>query len=164
MTAIENFGNGVANWLYDNGFEDVSITFDQGFYYQIQEKTIAFGWKSYPQVAEWFEHYLFDLGLEYTDIYVPVLCFLHELGHHCTLSNFSNEELCHFAFLKEITGPDEGTRADVEDCMIAYWNISDERAANEWAVSFINENIDAVCDLMQVFSDFWNDIDFTPYM
>ena len=102
MVIVNKFGTCVADWLYDNGFVDASISFDHDFSYNILEKCINIGTTSYPIVSKWFEEFLQKLGCEWHNIPEPVLCFLHELGHYNTISDFSEDELVFFQFRKTL--------------------------------------------------------------
>ena len=72
------------------------------------------------------------LGLNY-EVPVFILCFLHELGHHFTMDDFNEDQICDFEDEK-----DRLKDSDKDFC--AYFEIGDEIAASEWAVNFINSN------------------------
>lgn len=155
MNAITKFKTDLQNWLVKNGFEKIDFVWDEDFAYGIDSHEIHIGVQAFPEISEWFEEFLVnEVGCNYTDILDPVKCFLHELGHHETVYQFTNNELAWFNFFKT-TDEEE---AETKDFLWTYWRVKDEWAANKWAVDFINEHIDAVCDLIDIYCNDWNNI------
>ena len=70
-----------------------------------------------------------------------LVSFLHELGHHMTLSAFSEEEM------DEYYDDVEYIRAHLEDGEFSdeeYFNLPIEAAATNWAIDFIRNNASAL--------------------
>ena len=152
MTAVEKFHNDILNWLQKNGFEKLGICFNEDFAYIIDDNNIAIqiGVQSYPEVSRYFEQFLYQYGMEYTGIYDPVLCFIHELGHSQTIQYFNAQE----QLLCELTKQFNHSTNE-QDWYNEYWEIPDEFAANIWAVNFINNHIEAVEELCDIYAQDW---------
>ena len=43
-----------------------------------------------------------------------------------------------------------------EQAKFKYWNVTDERAANEWLVNFTNTHTEAFFELCALYTDCWN--------
>ena len=140
-------------WLKENGFE-CAIQFGDNFAYDRESNVLQVGCIGYPTVCRWFEQFLYEYGLDYTGIYDPVLALLHELGHSMTLDQFSEKELRLFDFSKFLL---EDERMTNSDKMFQYWSIPDEFSANLWEIEFINNCIDRVCDLCDIYYNYWED-------
>lgn len=140
-------------WLKENGFE-CAIQFGDDFAYDRESNVLQIGCVGYPTVCRWFEQFLYEYGLEYTGIYDPVLALLHELGHIMTLDQFSEKELRLFQLAKFIT---EENRMVSSKVMFKYWEIKDEFLANLWAIDFINNNIEKVEKLCQIYCNYWEE-------
>ena len=142
---MDSLKTALKNWLHENGF-DVAVDFAEDSSYDITNIVINLGTKSYPDVGRYFEQYLYEYGLEYTGIFDSVLQFLHELGHHMTINNFTQEELlvCHLT--KQFMNSE-----DEHDWFNKYWSLADEFAANMWEINFINSNIEVVEELCNIF-------------
>ena len=41
--------------------------------------------------------------------------------------------------------------------MIKYWEMPDEFAANIWAINYMNNHIEVVESLCQIYVDYWNE-------
>lgn len=142
------FEEKVKTWLEKNGFDNLDVIDDNAFVYDIEEQTIYLGVVSTSE-GQWFEQFMYEYGLEYTGILPEVLAFIHELGHHCTINRFNENDFLH----------DSQSKAFVDFMaysykrMSYYWELPIEFAANMWAVDFINNNIAAVeelCNMWEV--------------
>lgn len=156
-TAIE-FKNALIKWLTDNGIPDLYVDYEEDFCYAIGDedaniRCINIGVEKIEKAGNIFEQFLYEYGCIYSDIPVPILCFLHEAGHHMTISNFSTIDLLLCDFLKNRI-KDE----DDFNFYYKYWLVEDEFEANMWMINFINNNIEAVEDLCVLFSQGWNKI------
>ena len=149
MTMFEQKLN---DWLIDNGFV-CNVEFNEVFGYGIESKTLYVGTQEFANAGVWYEQFLYEYGLEYTGIYTPVLCLLHELGHNQTIYDFNKSELDVFFFIKDMM--EEECQSDQQE-MFKYWEIPDEFAANMWAIKFINTNINCVCELCEIYRLYWN--------
>ena len=142
------FEENVKNWLEKNGFVDLEVVDDDEFRYDIDNKVIYTGVVSTSE-GIWFEQFESDHGMKITGIIPEVLAFLHEVGHYCTVDNFGNNDREDDNLNKFFIDMIE----DSHDRMIKYWNLPMEFAANMWVVDFVNNNIDAVkelCDMWEV--------------
>ena len=153
MTAVEKFKTDLTNWLNKNGFEDVNLCFGEDFECVIFDDDsfgVQVGVQAYPEVSRYFEQFLYEYGLSYTGIFDPVLCFIHELGHSQTIRYFNAQEqlLCELA--KQFNHS-----TNEQDCYNEYWEVPDEFAANMWTVNFINNHIEAVEELCDIYARDW---------
>jgi hypothetical protein len=142
MTAINKFHNELINWLANNGFSNCDVCFKEDFVYNRIHHRIGIG-ANEPQNGVSFEQFLYEYGLEYMDIWAPILAFLHEAFHHITLSNFEELELKFYRLLKT-----DDIMTDFE-----YWEMPDEFAANIALINFVNNNINAIIELQNIFID-----------
>ena len=151
-----SFKSEVVQWLCDNGFSSLDVELDSDFCYSTGEDTdfnyvgecvIKVGTDRFDEIDKWFEQFLYEYGLEWMDL-GRVLPFIHELGHHNTIYNFSNFERLAMYYSKFRIFSDE--EVTIEE-MFKYWETPDEFAANVWAVNFINENISEVERLVNIF-------------
>ena len=153
MNAVDTFKSNLNNWFVKNGFDNLPINFTEDFGYAIFEDgqvCINIGVQAYPEVGRYFEQFLYEYGLEYCGIYDPVLCLLHELGHHMTYRYFNDNEQVLYRLAKEFDhGEDQFT------WLYRYWSIPDEFAANMWAINFVNNHIDAVEELCEIYTIDW---------
>ena len=158
MNYAENFKTELMSWLYKNGFYTVeSLEFDSNFKYNLPEHIIYIGIKIEPDISDCFEKYLDGLNFQFEDVPAQVLAFLHELGHSQTIYDFSQDELMSFYFEK-VTGTIiiDSSPEKEEQAKFKYWNVADERAANEWLVNFTNTHTEAFFELCALYTDCWN--------
>ena len=156
MNAITKFKADLQDWLVKNGFEKLDFAWALDFGYGVDSHEIHIGVQAFPEISAWFEEFLIENGCLYEDIIDPVKCFLHELGHHMTNYKFTDEQLVICSWLKTY---DEGVEElNEKDFLYHYWQVPDEMSANMWAIDFINEHIDAVCDLIDIYCEDWNNI------
>ena len=153
MTAANTFKNDIQTWLIKNGFGKLGIDFAEDFQYvilQTGEFGISIGIQAQPKLGRYFEQFLYEYGLEYCGIFDPVLLFLHEVGHHMTYDCFTSSEKSLYNITKQFSHSEyEQERLD------QYWSIPDEFAANMWEIEFINNHIDAVEELCQIYVIDW---------
>ena len=152
------FKNSLIKWLTKNGISNLYVDYEDDFSYAINDedaniRCINIGVEKVEETGNIFEQFLYEYGCIYSDIPIPVLCFLHEAGHHMTISNFSTIDLLLCDFLKKRI-KDE----DDFNFYYKYWLVDDEFEANMWMINFINNNIEAVEDLCVLFSQGWNKI------
>ena len=152
MNAVTTFTDALKEWLAKNGFGNLNLVWDEDFAYGLANNTLYVGITLPPEITEYFEEFLVENGCEYSGLVAPAYALLHELGHSQTIYQFSFEELVMFKFFKE---DDDDTLTDRE-FMFHYWNVEDEWVANEWAINFINNNADAICELHNIYCDYWN--------
>ena len=146
---MENFKARVREWLQKNGF-DCDIEMDTDFGYDWAANVIHIGTKEYPEISRWFKHFMFKYGLAWTHVSDPVMCMIHELGHYSTVGQFDDMELYLYQFIKD-SNMDE--RMESEEGMFEYWEVRDEFVANCWAIDYINYNIEAVNELIEIFAE-----------
>lgn len=140
---MKEFHDEIIQWLGCNGFDNVDVSFELNeFCFDGNRNIINIGSGYEFEVGRLFEQFLYEYGMEYVGFYDPILYFLHELGHYNTVYSFSNEELWRYNFIKLLVNAFE------------YWEIPDEMAANMWVVDFVNEKVEAVEELCDIFSKY----------
>ena len=140
---MKEFHDEIIQWLGRNGFDNVDVSFELNeFCFDGNRNIINIGSGYEFEVGRLFEQFLYEYGMEYVGFYDPILYFLHELGHYNTVYSFSNEELWRYNFIKLLVNAFE------------YWEIPDEMAANMWVVDFVNEKVEAVEELCDIFSKY----------
>lgn len=152
--AVTEFKATIRAWLdkyqmpqFDIGFCEDDFCFDD------DNKVLYFGTTHSPDIEEWFAEYLSENGCNWEGIQGPVLSFLHELGHANTMKEFNMQQLGFCLFTKNLIGQQDDL--DEKEASFAYWDVPDEWAANEWAINFINEHIDAVVEFTDILADVW---------
>ena len=79
----------------------------------------------------------FDFSLTEDDYFL--FAILHEIGHHYTLYDLSQEELDNEAIYRQILGLSDKS---AEELNLLYFNLPAELLATKWAIDFINENME----------------------
>ena len=149
---MTNFEKAIDKWLKENEF-NCGFYFDDDFGFDWVENKVRIGTMGYNNVSRWFEQFLYEYGLEYTGIFDPVLAFFHELGHWATNEVFSDSEKMLFNIAKDFIDD----RMENQNNMIKYWEMPDEFAANIWAINYMNNHIEVVESLCQIYVDYWNE-------
>lgn len=153
MQVFDNFESNIMSWLEKHGLNEVKrIRFGKDFTYEITEHIINIGTSCEDESDEWFEEYLTRKGCRCAGIPADILSFLHEVGHSCTIHKMM-DQFGGTKFLDDcIDRKSQIYRAahTLKEGYLAYWNVEDERAANDWEVWFINEHQDAVVELYDI--------------
>ena len=79
----------------------------------------------------------FDFSLTEDDYFL--FAILHEIGHHYTLYDLSQEELDDEAIYRQILGLSDKS---AEELNLLYFNLPAELLATKWAIDFIDENME----------------------
>ena len=148
------FRDGIQNWLQKYNMPKINLDFSQDFAFDFKSDTLYIGVEAFEDVDEYFNEYLEKHGFEWENVPAPVLAFLHELGHANTIHDFNDSQIVFFDFCKQLANQQD----DEKEAMFAYWDVPDEYAANRWLIDFSEENIDAMMELVQVYSEKWNDM------
>ena len=156
---MTTFEKELKNWFDKNHF-DCAIDFNDVFAYDYEKHIVYVGVIEFANAGYWFENFLYEYGMEYIGIPAPVLCLLHEIGHHMTIEYFSDQELTICSFIKMMM---EAERESDIQHMFEYWEVADEFSANMWAVNFINNFIEDVEELCNIYINYWNEF-ATIYM
>ena len=100
--------------------------------------------------------YIYETDLQFIDLvnkkysvdirpWYFIFCLLHEVGHHLTLDELTEEDLLNDLFLRQIVIPNiENT----DKCGRAYINLIAEDLATSWAINYIDTHLEE-CKLMQ---------------
>ena len=153
---VETFFSYLRGWLRKNNLWNVKhFALDRGFgYCELLNHTLYIGVEEEkPEIQQWFIEFLEENGLLWEEIPVPILAFLHEVGHSETLPYFNKED--NFAFyVNKMAFKGKWDRQTAFD----YWSVPDEFAANTWLIEFVNNHIDAVIELINLYADNWNNL------
>lgn len=155
-STVKAFKEAIKDWLKKNNQPEVSIDFCTDFAFDDELNTLYIGVEEYAYMDACFQEYIAEHGCDWEGIPGPVLAFLHELGHAHTIKDFNFEQRAFCQFSKSLI--DVRDDLDEKEAIFAYWEVPDEWAANEWAIKFINENVDAVNDLVVAYATAWNDM------
>jgi len=139
MNTITTFRIDIIKWLAKNNISNIDIQIADQFAYNPEERTIYFGVYDDKETGLEFAQYIYEYGCEYVDIWYPILAFLHEVGHVRTLDNFDEKDRFYYQIIKSF----KTTNFD-------YWNVPDEFAANMFVIDFINNNVDALNELIEI--------------
>lgn len=156
MSTKNLFTTAISEWLHNNNFENINLSFDRDFGFDIEDKTIYLGTEDCGQVFSFYEDFLSNLGCGWTDLPEPMLAFLHELGHSQTIHTFSEEKLGCFCLIKVFINTYDEYDQPIKDGLFAYWRVADELAACTWEAEFLNNHIEAVLMLIKIFQTYWN--------
>ena len=90
----------------------------------------------------------------YTCINAFMLSLFHEIGHHKTLQNVSDEENAYCNDMKiiinnKIEALSNPSFEDLKPFRVEYLLLPDEYKATEWAVNYIKENEEAVAQMWE---------------
>ena len=137
-------------WLRANHF-DTKVFSGDDFYYQNEQENISIPSEySEPDLDTNFMICLRDLGLKY-DFDALTLSVLHELGHFCTMEDVTEDDLdsqsCNIVTIQLMEISD-----NAKD--FAYWLTPIERAANKWAVKYVNRHKAAVEKLENIIASY----------
>lgn len=112
---------------------DVKIDMGNEFVYYIEEKTVSVSILVDSRIDGYFLDNAYKMGLSYNcgDF---ILGFLHEIGHHFTLSDISRRQSIRINKTKERI--DGWKKKD----NYRYFQLLDERIATQWAINYINNN------------------------
>lgn len=67
-----------------------------------------------------------------------IFSLLHEVGHHMTLEDLTEEEVMNDIFCRQVIIPQ---MENDEECMQAYINLTAEDMATSWAIDYIDTHI-----------------------
>lgn len=126
----------IRKWLKKNGFS-VSCRLKRGKSAELEfdpNYNLIYVPETYDgSLDDYFVAWLKDHGLD-TDLDVITLSILHEVGHSETFKVFTEKEWLDCAAIKELIYASDTTG---KDAAYAYWNVSDEFAANMWLIMFV---------------------------
>jgi len=137
-------------FLADNDFE-CTVFADTDFAYYYASSRISYSFVVSERMDRLFLDFAKRKGLT-VDCGIFLLSFFHELGHNETIDDLEDDEMDYCTDVKEtLTDSD----ADAE----TYFNLIDETLATEWAIDYINNNIEIVeklaMDLQKEFDIFY---------
>lgn len=130
------------NFLQENNFDCVAF-YDAAAdsYYDLDEEEIVLGGVPDKVADRVFMRYVRELGLM-GDWNINTLTFMHELAHHLTLHLLDEEEVEESQQIKTFCSFLCNSFGDDENACNMYFRCPEEAIATEWAVDFINNNID----------------------
>lgn len=116
------------------------------FCYCLVFSTINYTLRKEPE-EKYFLDYVFSLAPDLKEYDGFLISFLHELGHHYTLDEFSEDEVNESLNAKcRISNEYEDGRVDLQE---EYFNLPDEAAATNWAIEYIRSNREKI-------DEFWS--------
>lgn len=142
----EKITQALNNWLKKYNF-DVRVDYmGSDFQWEWDENLIIYSFLATEDTITTWNEFLDELGCEYV-IDQFFSSFLHEVGHSITYWDFDEEELDeYFDTVAWIQVSNESSFA--EGSLKTYFNLPVEITATRWAVKFINENPEAVSELV----------------
>lgn len=143
------FETKVKNWLDKNGFNNLDVIDNDEFLYDYENHIIYMGVVSTSE-GIWFQQFAYEYGIKSLEIIPDVLAFLHEIGHSLTIDAFDDQSLTQDSMVKNILAMDDNYSYRH---MCIYWELPTEFAANIWMINFVNNHIEAVqelCDMWEV--------------
>ena len=137
----EKIINAFNKWLIKYGFSARVLGIDTEFCWYKDDNTIGISFfETAETIASWNKFFIEELNCSYClDIFYT--SFFHELGHSNTWHKVSIED-------QEVD-----TLGLVNE---NYYHLPKEIIASQWAVDYINKNIDAVSELIQTVGEALN--------
>jgi len=133
-------------------FEEFGLKGVKGeeFEYSPISNTVFFAYEALEDGALYFMSHFQSVAPDIQCDYF-LASLLHEVGHHFTLDNFSYEEMSDYydetdtirAYLRE--------GGDKETANYAYFDLPVERAATQWAIDYIRNNVEKIADFWSKF-------------
>ena len=139
--AITEITNILDTWLKDNSF-DLTTRFEADFGYYHNENVVAFGLLTTVNNDEFFGEYVEYMGG--SALYSFVNSFLHEVGHHMTYDDITDEEYEYGQKVKAFLA--DKKELDKYD-YITYFNLPIEKVATEWGIKYFRNNPQSVFEL-----------------
>ena len=120
------------DWVHQYITEELTVVPAEDFYYEAETETIGFATSIYQEHDKDFVDLAFSLGLKY-DVNAFLLSFLHEIGHFFTVEDESLDPYWEDYLANKDTW--QHTK---------YYEHPVEKIATEWAITYINYNIEAL--------------------
>ena len=141
-----------------------ACAFSDDFVYDTDNKMIYYGLLVQEDADRYFMDFIHSLAPEIT-IDVFLMSVLHELGHHMTLDQITDEvyEQCFRdkLFLSEMAD-NPYSSFTMEHIHKEYFNIPVERVATEWAIDYIRGHVEELkalwSELQAAILDFYNSL------
>ena len=153
MGIVADFNTTMEIWLAKHGFPNVRVSEGESFAYYPETHLIQWGMLIQDSTDRDFQQFFHEYDFQFVDYNVSVMSFLHELGHHMTLSAFTDLEREEVFLYKTVI--DEMDAPQVEKNFI-YWELEPEFSANIWAMRWAEAHPDDFIELHQLFQK-WMD-------
>ena len=127
-------------YLKDNDF-DCKVAMATDFAYYWEEELITYSLVVSERMNKMFLDFAKRKGLK-VDCGIFILSFFHELGHHLTIDDLTEEEEEECEAVKDTLTDND---ADCEK----YFSLLDEWLATSWAIDYINNNVDEIRELAE---------------
>ena len=142
----EKITEALNDWLKKYNFDVCVDYMGSNFQWEWDENLIIYSFLASENTVKVWNEFLDELGCNYI-IDQFFSAFLHEVGHSITYWDFEEDELDeYFDDVAWIQESDESSFS--EGSLRTYFNLPVEIAATRWAVRFINDNADAVRELV----------------
>lgn len=135
----------------DKNYIDVDVEFAEDFCYYVGANTVGIT-IMVDERANYFMKNAFDMGLKY-DCGDFILSFFHEIGHHYTENWITKKEN------KKCKKQKKHLDGSIEKDNYTYFKIYDEILATDWAIDYINENIESINDFTERLQTLINEIE-----
>ena len=154
------------HWLKKHNFKARVRGADTDFFWY-HDDTISYSFYFPQEAADNWSNLLEELNCNYVvDIFFSA--FLHELGHSCTYSGFSEDEIDEYNETLDLMDMEPSSFA--EGLEYTYTRLPVEIAATRWAVNYINsypehiaELVDSVGRALTLFYKLNNVVDTEPF-
>ena len=134
-------------------FKEFGLTAFQGeeFSYSPITNSVFFAYEALEDSALYFMNHFQSMAPDIEcDFFLASL--LHEVGHHFTLNNFSSKEISdYYDDTESIRAYLEDEDGDKETGNYAYFDLPVEKAATQWAIDYIRNNVEKIADFWSKF-------------
>jgi len=142
LKVIKKLNQYLNHWLKSHGF-DCTVRYTNDFGYEPLNEIIDYSFLILEQHDELFFNFCKELQPSLISCDNFILSFFHELGHHITDDDFSDEEYTDYLML--VTKMNDQDNFTTEDCL-NYYNHPVEYEATKWACQYIIDNYEEVKD------------------
>lgn len=151
MDVIESFEYQLVKWLINNDITNIDVNLGVDFCYYKDTHIINYSLFLRETCDREFRRFFYEYGCKHS-VSVFTISFLHEVGHAMTLAVFTDEECNNLIDLVESAQEAIHLNPNVEEYFNLdwYWHMPHEFAANIWAINFINNHFDKVCELEEI--------------
>lgn len=133
--------NKVLNTFLEDHEFDCTADMSTDFSYYWREEIITYSIIVSERMDDLFLTFAKENGLA-VDCGIFILSFFHELGHHLTIDDLTDEEEEECQAVKD-------TLTDSDADCNKYFCLLDEWLATSWAIDYINNNVDEVRELAE---------------
>lgn len=143
LKGIEKLEKVINNFLVPFG---LTGSFDTDFSYYYGEDKVTFSLIIPKYANQYFQEFVNSIGAD-IEVDIFLVSLLHEVGHSETYDDLDDMEIAYSDDIKAeireelFAGVTEDRKKQL---YFKYFNLPDERAATEWAIEYIRDNLEKI--------------------